>query len=253
MLEKAIICERMKCKGTLIWPAFLLIPIIPVLLGSGNYLSNLDLLKSEWYSLWTQVTLFYTTFFFAPLIGAYCAFLWRYENFNGCRNALFLAPVPYRTIYLSKFILVCLLSLLTQLWFTLLFLGAGKAIGLSGLPSAHIFFWILRGLAGAFVIAGLQFFIAMEIRNFATPIAIGVAGGVIGLLAANTRAGIFCPYSQMLLGMNSNKSEDVLGQNILLFFIICGIYLVCITLAGIWRMKGRSYSSPLLQPWKNPQ
>ena len=26
MLVKAIYCERMKCKGTLIWPAFLIIP-----------------------------------------------------------------------------------------------------------------------------------------------------------------------------------------------------------------------------------
>lgn len=239
MIGKAIYCERMKCKGTLIWPAFLLIPVIPVLLGGGNYLSNLDLLKSHWYSLWTQVSLFYATFFFAPLIGAYCAFLWRYENFNGCRNALFSAPVCYRTIYLSKFILVCILSLLTQLWFTALFLAAGKIMGLPGLPSGHIFLWILRGLAGAFVIAGLQFFIAMEIRNFATPIVIGVAGGVIGLLAANTKAGIFCPYSQMLLGMNSNKSEDVLGQKLSLFLAVCGIYLICITLAGIWRMKRR--------------
>ena len=81
MIVKAIICERMKCRGTLIWPAFLLIPVIPILLGAGNYLSNLDLLKSGWYSYWTQVTLFYATFFFAPLIGAYCAFLWRYENY----------------------------------------------------------------------------------------------------------------------------------------------------------------------------
>lgn len=45
MLVKAIYCERMKCKGTLIWPAFLIIPVIPVLLGGGNYLSNLGLLN----------------------------------------------------------------------------------------------------------------------------------------------------------------------------------------------------------------
>lgn len=237
MLGKAIYCERMKCKGTLIWPAFLLIPVIPILLGGGNYLSNLDLLKSEWHSLWTQVSLFYATFFFAPLIGTYCAFLWRYENFNSCRNSLFSAPVSYGVIYLSKFILVCILSLLTQLWFTALFLAAGKVMGLPGLPSSHIFSWILRGLAGAFVIASLQFFIASQVHSFAVPIALGVVGGVTGLLTANTKAGIFWPYSQMLLGMNSNKSEDVLGQNILLFLILCGGYLIVINLMGVWRLK----------------
>lgn len=237
MLAKAIYCERLKCKGTLIWPAFLIIPVIPVLLGSGNYVSNLGLLTSEWYSLWTQVTLFYATFFFPPLIGAYCAFLWRHENFNGCRNALLSAPVSYRTIYLSKFILVCLISLLTQVWFAVLFAAAGKVVGLDGLPPADIFSWIIRGMAGAFVIAALQFFIAAQVRNFATPVAIGVGGGVAGLLAASTRAGILFPYSQMLLGMNSNKAEDVLGQNITLFFAVCGVYLICITAAGIWRLR----------------
>ena len=237
MLAKAIYCERMKCKGTLIWPAFLIIPVIPVLLGGGNYLSNLGLLTSEWYSLWTQVTLFYATFFFPPLIGAYCAFLWRYENFNGCRNILFSAPVSYQTVYISKFIQVCLMTLLTQLWFAVLFVAAGKVVGLMGLPSVHIFTWIIRGMAGALVIAALQFFLAAQVQSFATPVAMGAAGGVAGLLAANSRAGLFFPYSQMLLGMNSNKSEDVLGQNVLLFFAVCGLYLVCITAAGIWKLK----------------
>ena len=209
MIVKAIICERMKCRGTLIWPAFLLIPVIPILLGAGNYLSNLDLLKSGWYSYWTQVTLFYATFFFAPLIGAYCAFLWRYENFNSCRNTLFACPVSYHTIYLSKFILVCAISGLTQIWFALLFFASGKVIGLPGLPPGDLCFWMIRGLAGAFVIA------------------------------ANTKAGLLWPYSQMLLGMNSNKSEDVLGQNTVLFFVICAVYLLGVSLTGIGRIKNK--------------
>ena len=232
MIVKAIICERMKCKGTLIWPAFLLIPVIPILLGAGNYLSNLEILKSGWYSYWTQVTLF-----FAPLIGAYCAFLWRYENFNSCRNTLFARPIPYHTIYLSKFILVCAISAMTQIWFALLFIASGKLIGLPGLPPADLCFWMIRGLAGAFVIAALQFLAATEIRNFATPIAIGLVGGVTGMIAANTRAGLLWPYSQMLLGMNSNKSEDVLGQNAAIFFVICVVYLLGVSLIGIKRIK----------------
>ena len=237
MIVKAIICERMKCKGTLIWPAFLLIPVIPILLGAGNYLSNLEILKSGWYSYWTQVTLFYATFFFAPLIGAYCAFLWRYENFNSCRNTLFARPTPDHPIYLSKFILVCAISAMTQIWFALLFIASGKLIGLPGLPPADLCFWMIRGLAGAFVIAALQFLAATEIRNFATPIAIGLVGGVTGMIAANTRAGLLWPYSQMLLGMNSNKSEDVLGQNAAIFFVICVVYLLGVSLIGIKRIK----------------
>ena len=70
-----------------------------------------------------------------------------------------------------------------------------------------------------------------------SPIAIGLVGGVTGMIAANTKAGILWPYSQMLLGMNSNKSEDVLGQNAAIFFVICVVYLLGVSLIGIKRIK----------------
>lgn len=241
MLLKAVYCERLKCKGTLIWPAFLLIPVIPILLGAGNYMANIELLRSEWHSYWTQATLFYASFFFAPLIGAYCAFLWRYERFYGCRNLLFAQPVSCGIIYMSKFILVCILSLLTQVWFTALFIASGKIMGLPDFPPGHILFWIFRGLAGGLVIAALQFLIASQVKSFATPIALGLAGGVTGLLAAGARLGILWPYSQMLLGMNSNKSLDVLGERAGLFWGICGIYILLASLAGVGRIKGAGW------------
>ena len=160
--------------------------------GRRQYLSNLGLLTSEWYSLWTQVTLFYATFFFPPLIGTYCAFLWRYENFNSCRNTLFSAPVSYQTIYVSNYP-----GLSHDLTDTAVVcspvVAAGKAVGLMGLPSVHIVTWIIRGMAGALVIAALQFFLAAQVQSFATPVAMGAAGGVAGLLAANSRAGLFFP------------------------------------------------------------
>ncbi len=235
LLGKALFCERLKCKESLIWPAFLLIPFIPIFMGAGNYLNNLSILQSEWYSYWTQATLFYTTFFFAPLIGVYCAFLWRYENFNRCRNLLFTHPVPYPVIYLSKLLLVCLLSLMTQAWFALLFFLSGKLIGLEGLPPTDICIWILRGTLGAMVIASLQFFIASETASFATPIALGLIGGITGLLAANSSLGIFWPYAQMLLGMNSNKSEDILGQKDILFLLLTVFYSIGIYLVAVHR------------------
>ena len=80
MLENCILCEKMKLRRSPMWIAFVLFPIVPAALGTGNYLNNLTLLKSEWFSLWTQETLFYSNFFFAPLIAVYCGYLWRIEN-----------------------------------------------------------------------------------------------------------------------------------------------------------------------------
>lgn len=68
------------------------------------------------------------------------------------------------------------MTLLTQMWFAVLFVAAGKAVGLMGLPSVHIVTWIIRGMAGALVIAALQFFLAAQVQSFATPVAMGAAG-----------------------------------------------------------------------------
>lgn len=227
----------MKCRGTLLWPALFLIPLIPVILGTGNYLGNLDMLRSGWYSLWTQISLFYSNFFFAPLIGVYCAFFWRYENFHSCRNALFTSPVSYGTIYMGKYLMVCAVTLFSQLWLTLLYLAVGILAGLPGLPPCDIVLWILRGTAGGFVVAAIQFILASVFRSFAFPVVLGVLGGFTGLLAANRTWGIFWPYSLMLLGMNANRTEDMLGGSLPLFLAVTFACLVLINLAGVRILK----------------
>lgn len=232
MLIKSIYCERLKCKGTLIWPVFITIPIIPVLLGCGNYLANIGILKSQWYSLWTQITLFYSNFFFAPLIGVYCAFLWRYENFNNCRQYMYTRPLKYSTVFLSKYIMVCVITFMTQVWLCVMFTASGKIVSLNGLPPSDIFLWMLRGTLGGFVTATIQFAAAALIKNFAVPVVIGMLGGITGLIAANTSLGIFYPYSLMLLGMNANKSEDMV-TNIFLYFAVSLLYIALFTIIGI--------------------
>ena len=233
----SIRCEAMKCRGTLLWPALFLIPLIPVILGTGNYLGNLDMLRSGWYSLWTQISLFYSNFFFAPLIGVYCAFFWRYENFHSCRNALFTSPVSYGTIYMGKYLMVCAVTLFSQLWLSLLYLAAGILAGLPGLPPCNIVLWILRGTAGGFVVAAIQFILASVFRSFAFPVVLGVLGGFTGLLAANRTWGIFWPYSLMLLGMNANPTEEMLGGSLPLFLAVTFACLVLINLAGVRILK----------------
>ena len=99
MLLSCIKAEQMKLRRSFIWIAFFLLPLIPAVMGMKNYLNNLELLTSGWYSLWTQETLFYSNFFFGPMIAIYCAYLWRVENFHHNRNALMTAPVPISWIF----------------------------------------------------------------------------------------------------------------------------------------------------------
>ena len=135
--------------------------------------------------------------------------------------------------------MVCVITLLTQLWFTVLYLNAGKVVGLPGLPPIDILGWIFRGTIGGWVIATIQYLVASVISNFAIPVAVGLLGGISGLLMANTKAGIFYPYSLMVLGMNSNKDDNMLGGLLPTFFLFALFYILLFNLIGVRLLKKR--------------
>ncbi|MCM1134593.1 MAG: ABC transporter permease [Clostridium sp.] len=237
MLTACLKSEQIKIKRSFIWAAFLLIPIIPAVMGVQNYLNNLDLLKNEWFSLWTQITLFYTDFFFCPLVAIYCSYLWRMENQNKNRHMLFTAPVKVSNIFFGKLIIVARITVMTQLWIFLLYLLAGKLVRLPGLPPALLFAYIVRGSLGGLVVAALQLVVSMQIRSFAAPIAVAVIGSITGFLASNSKYGIVYPYSLMAFGMNANKSEDMLSGNGIIFFLSCAVYFALFCGCAVWILK----------------
>lgn len=239
MLSACIKSEQLKLRRTPLWAAFLIAPFIPAILGTQNYLNNLDLLKSEWFSLWTQETLFYSNFFFAPFIAVYCSYLWRMENRNKNRYSLLTAPVPIRNIVLGKLIITGKTTLLTQLWVYILFVISGKLTGLAGFPPAATLYYVFRGLLGGMVIVSLQLLLSMMIRSFAAPIAIAILGSITGLLAANSSFGLLYPYSLLMLGMNANRTEDMLAGSSLPFVMSSVFYLVLFTALAVFLLKRR--------------
>ena len=70
MLFRVLKAERMKCKRSPVWLAVVLMPVVPAILGTINYIGNIEILQSERYSLWTQHTLFTCCFFLPVTIGA---------------------------------------------------------------------------------------------------------------------------------------------------------------------------------------
>lgn len=237
MLLRILYAELIKLKRSFIWAVFIILPIISTVFGSVNYLRNVGILTSQWYSLWTQTTLFYSNFFFAPLIAVYCSYLWRLENFNHNRNALFTAPVPLPCLYGAQLLAVSFVTLLTQVWVGILYFAAGSLIGLPGLPPIQTFFWLLRGCLGGIAIAAVQLFLSSLIRSFALPIAIALLAGIGGLLISNNGQGLFYPYSLMLLGMNSNRDQDMLAGSHLSFYVSCAVFVLLFYALGVLYLK----------------
>lgn len=236
MLTACIRMERKKLRHSHLWLVFLVIPIIPSVMGAGNYLNNLGLLKSEWFSLWTQCSLFYSNFFYAPLIALYCAYIWRVEHLNHNWNQLMTMPVPARDVFLAKLTLAMGCTVLLQLWVWVLFVIAGRMVGLPGMPPVEILIWLLRGSVGGLGIAAWQLLMSMVIRSFAVPVALALLGSILGMLVSNGGFGLFWPYSLMLMGMNANRDENMV-DNLVGFGISAAVFLVLFTVISIQYLK----------------
>jgi ABC-2 type transport system permease protein len=236
MLKLTVKAENRKLKGSVIWCACFLLPVIPAIMGSFNYKMNQAVLTGGWYSLWSQLTLFYALLFYAPLVALYCSYLWRLEHLQHNWNVLMTMPIPVRNIFFGKLYVIIKVTLITQLWLFLLFLFCGRLLGFHGFPPTDILFWTLRGTFAALAIGALQLLLSMCIRSFAIPIGLALIGSIFGFLFASFSKNAAClfPYSLMLLGMNSNSYEDHMSEQIipflastLLFFVLfCGISIL---------------------------
>lgn len=207
MLLRCLKAELYKCRRSPVWLAFLVLPVFPALLGTGNYLANIEVLDNGWYSLWGQHTLFSSVFFLPALLGVFCGWQWRLEHADHNWNSFLTAPVPVGALYAAKLILAAGVSLLAQGWIGGLYLLSGKLAGLSGSLPPELPGWLLFGALGGVSVCAIQLFFSMVIRAFAPPVAFGLAGGILGLMVTAQGWGYAFPYSLLCLGMRANNPQ----------------------------------------------
>lgn len=234
MLFKLLKAEKMKLRHSPVWLAFLLMPIVPALLGTLNYMGNLEILQSEWYSLWTQHTLFTCYFFLPIMLGVYCAYLMRLEDNNHNWNKVLTMPVKRSMVFIAKLITVSYMILFSELWIGILYVISGKLVGMAGEPPMKsILFWCLFGTLGGIVMASVQLLLSFFIKSFALPVGIAFGGGLSGLLFLAKNLGHIWPYSLMAYGMNSNAPQQMMESGYGVFAAVCFLYILLIsTIAG---------------------
>ena len=193
MLLRCLRAELIKFRRSPVWLAFEVLPIYPAILGTMNYLGNLGLLQSEWYSLWSQHTLFSSMFFLPALLGVFCAWQWRLEHTDHNWNSLMTAPVPVRDLYWSKFLLAAGVAVLGQVCIGVLYLLSGQLAGVSGGLPLQLAGWMFFGALGGMAVCAVQLFLSLVIRSFAPPVALGLVGGIAGLVMTSQGAGLYCP------------------------------------------------------------
>lgn len=233
MLLRLIRAEQMKLKRSPVWIAFILMPIVPAVMGTINYLGNLELLTSEWYSLWTQHTIFTCYFFLPIMVGIYCAYIMRQEQNNHNWNKTLTMPVPKSEIFAAKLMTVTFMILISEIWIGVLFVASGKIVGMTAAPPIKdMIIWCLFGTLGGAVMAAAQLVISMLIKSFALPIGIALAGGISGMVFLAKDLGHIWPYSLMAYGMNSNSPQQMIESGYIPFILICAGYIALFTIAG---------------------
>jgi len=243
MLLRTLRAERMKLRHSPVWLAFLILPVLPAVMGTFNYLQNTEILEDQWYSLWTQHTLFLCYFFFPAILGVYCSYLCRLEHLNHNWNAVMTAPVPVTYVYFSKLVMASVMVILTQLWVGVLFVISGKFCGLTAPIPRELLEWLLCGAVGGIVISALQLCISLVIRSFAVPVGIALIGGVAGLAAMAKGYGAWFPYSLMCVGMRANHPGGPMVCGTGQFVVISLFYVVICTIFGAKWLKSRDVSA----------
>ncbi len=238
MLMRTLRAERMKLQHSPVWLAFFILPILPAVMGTFNYLQNVEILQEQWYSLWTQHTLFTCYFFLPAIIGVYCSYLWRLEHTNHNWYAIMTVPVPIVHLYLSKLVMATAMVLLTQLWTGILFVISGKLCGLTVPVPPELPVWLLWGAAGGIVICAIQLCLSLVIRSFAIPVGMALIGGVAGLAALAKGYGVWFPYSLLCLGMRANHPGGPMQCRTEEFVLSSLVYLVIgMVFAVVWLKK----------------
>ena len=224
MFYQVMRTELIKLRRAPVWIAFFALTALSAVMGTFNYLNNTGILTQQWYSLWTQHTLFAGFFFLPSLLGVLCAYLWRMEHCEHNWNALMSRPVPLWMIFGGKLAVAAALSFLTQAATGVFFLLSGLYAGFDAPLPPELPRWLLMGALGGIAVCSVQLLISMVVRSFAPPVAVALAGGVAGLAFVSAGLGMIQPYALLALGMDANGTGALAPEQWGAFFGSCAFF-----------------------------
>lgn len=237
MLMKSIKAEWMKLRHSMIWSVLFVLPMISIGLGGINFWMNQQILQKEWYSLWTQVVLFYGYFFFPVLISILCSYLCRLEHLNHNWNAVMTSPIPIRNVFVSKLIVISMLTFIIHLFICILFIILGTLFGFKSHIPFELIGWFARGFCASIVISSLQLCLSMRIRSFAAPIGICMCASIAGIAAIAKGFGIYYPYSMLSIGMGAVTQKGLSIHDNITFAVMAFVFVSIFCIGGVSRLK----------------
>ncbi|KLV26956.1 multidrug ABC transporter permease [Niallia circulans] len=242
-MERSISAEWLKLRHTRIGLVLAVLPILSLLTGGANYYFNQGVLQNGWYSLWTQVSLFYGEFFLPILIAICCAYVCRLENLNRNWHMVMTSPVSAASVFIAKLFVVSILILFAQALFMGLYLIAGILFSLPGPFPIETLGWIIRGWYASLSIIAFQLCLSLRIRSFATPIGISLLAVFIGLGMYIAKLGLLFPFSLLTIGMSVLSQDKLTGLQNIQFWAMNMAFVVIFASIFIHRLKNKDIVS----------
>lgn len=173
--------ELKKIKFINILLVSLIIPLLANAFGLINYMGNKASLTHEWQSLWAQVSLFYFSFFYIPLIAIVVASLWSVEHKAGLKF-IRLSPKKNMSFVLAKTILAFIIVSLCQIYFFFLFYIGGKFIAnFSSINFSIYFYYIMMSIILSLPIIAIFSALAIRIKSFGIIVLLSSIFTILGL------------------------------------------------------------------------
>lgn len=173
--------ELKKIKFINILLVSLIIPLLANAFGLINYMGNRASLTHEWQSLWAQVSLFYFSFFYIPLIAIVVASLWSVEHKAGLKF-IRLSPKKNMSFILAKMILAFIIVSLCQIYFFFLFYIGGKFIAnFSSINFSIYFYYIIMSILLSIPIIAIFSALAIKIKSFGIIVLLSSIFTILGL------------------------------------------------------------------------
>ena len=220
--------ELKKIKFINILLVSLIIPLLANAFGLINYMGNKASLTHEWQSLWAQVSLFYFSFFYIPLIAIVVASLWSVEHKAGLKF-IRLSPKKNMSFVLAKTILAFIIVSLCQIYFFFLFYIGGKFIAnFSSINFSIYFYYIMMSIILSLPIIAIFSALAIRIKSFGIIVLLSSIFTILGLGTAY-RALKIVGLSFLAIESNNLRFINLHDLSLLAFFasveILISLYL----------------------------
>ncbi|KOY17661.1 ABC transporter permease [Paenibacillus xylanivorans] len=218
MTGRALSSDWLKIRGKGIWFLVFLAPIGLTAMQALNFGLRLDYLKelyagNLWESLLNNVVVFVPL---ALMLGAtiLSSMIANVEHEQGSWKQLLAMPITRPAVYLAKFLLACMLLIISCLLLTAGIIGLGLLLGFDAgaIPWSQAIKLGLLPLAGALPVLSLELWLTMVNKNQALPVTLGIVLAVMGMFALSISP--YFPLAWAQMAWSSPKPLVYVGMGV---------------------------------------